>query len=91
MLFDVQLDGGYLYYLMAIGVGVKSCEFLSTTSASLGIVVGAERTLFHWIQGTAMTGVSGCPPRFFWVFFFSWCSLMLGESEAGELWEFCEF
>jgi hypothetical protein len=80
MLFDVQLDGGELYYLMAIGVGVKSCEFLSTTSASLGIVVGAERTLFHWIQGTAMTGVSWLPTSLFLGFLF-----FLGVLDVGRV------
>ncbi|MFM6540037.1 MAG: hypothetical protein ACKPH4_23765 [Microcystis panniformis] len=46
---------------MAIGIGVKSFQFFSTTAAGLGIVVGYDITLFHWIQGTAMTGVSWLP------------------------------
>jgi hypothetical protein len=71
MLFDMELDGGYLHYLMAIGVGVKSCEFLCTTSASVRIVVADSRTVFYSIQGTAMTRVSGLPPSLFsrWLLF----------------------
>jgi hypothetical protein len=65
---------------MAIGVGVKSCEFLPTTSASLGIVVGAERTLFHWIQGKTMTWVSGLPPSLFLGFLF-----FLGVLDVGRV------
>lgn len=73
MFFDVQLDGGNLYYLMTIGVGVKSCEFLSTTGAGFGILVGYPITRFHWIQGTAMTSVSWLPASLFsrWLLFLS--------------------
>jgi hypothetical protein len=71
MLFDVQLDGRNFHHLMAIGVRVKSFQSLSTTGAGLGIVVGYAITLFHWIQGTAMTGVSWLPSSLFscWLLF----------------------
>jgi hypothetical protein len=74
MLFDVRLDRGNVYHLMAIGVGVKPFQSLSTTGAGLGIVVGYPITLFHPIEGTAMTGVSWLPASFFsgwlfWLFF----------------------
>jgi hypothetical protein len=71
MFFDARLDRGNLYYLMAIGVGVNSCEFLSTASASLGIVVGDSCTFFYGIQGTTTTWVTGLPSSLFsrWLFF----------------------
>ena len=47
MLFDVQLDRGNVYHLMAIGVGVNSFQFLSTTSTGFGIMVGYALTLFY--------------------------------------------
>jgi hypothetical protein len=62
MFFDVQLDGGNLHHLMAIGIGVKSFQLLSTTSTGFGIVVGYALTLFYWIQGTTMTSVSWLSP-----------------------------
>jgi hypothetical protein len=73
MLFDVKLNRGNLDDLMAIGVGVESFQFLSTTGAGGGIVVGYAIILFYWIQGTAMTGVSGLPASLFsrWLFFLS--------------------
>ncbi len=37
---------------MTIGVGVTSCEALSTTTASLGIVVGDLLALLNWITVT---------------------------------------
>ena len=80
MLFDVELDGGNLDNLMAIGVGVKSCESLSTTSASLGIVVGDSRTVFYWIQGTAMTPMTQLPSPLFSGFLF-----FLGVLEVGRV------
>ena len=46
MLFDVELDGGNLHHLMAIGVRVKSAQLLPTTVASLGIIVADSFTLF---------------------------------------------
>ena len=49
MLFDVQLDRGNVYHLMAVRVGVKSFQFFSTTGAGLGIVVAYAVTLFYWI------------------------------------------
>jgi hypothetical protein len=71
MFFDLQLNGGELYYLMAIGFGVNSCEFLATASTSLGIVVGNSCTFFYRIQGTTMTGVSWLTSSLFscWLFF----------------------
>jgi hypothetical protein len=71
MFCDMQLDGGNLYYLMAIGIRVKSFQFLSTTGAGDRIVVGYALTLFYWIERTAMTDVSGLPPSLFsrWLLF----------------------
>jgi hypothetical protein len=71
MFFYTRSDGGNLYHLMPIGVGVNSCEFFSTASASLGIVVGDSCTFFYGIQGTTMTRVAGLPSSLFsrWLFF----------------------
>jgi hypothetical protein len=71
MFFNVQLDGGNLHYLIGIGVGVKSFQFLSTTSTGFGIMVGYALTLFYWIQGTAMASVSWLSPSLFsrWLLF----------------------
>ena len=70
MLFDVEFDGGNLDDLMTIGVGVNSCQSLSTTGASFGIVVTEELALFYWIQGPAMTGVTRLPSPLFSGFLF---------------------
>jgi hypothetical protein len=80
MLFDVELDRGNLDDLMAIGVGVKSRQSLSTTSASLGIVVGDSRTVFYWIQEPAMTPMTRLPSPFFSGFLF-----FLGVLEVGRV------
>ena len=65
MLFNVEFDRRNLHHLVAIGVRVKSAQFLSTTGASLGIVVGNFLTLFYSIQRTAMTGMTGLPSPLF--------------------------
>ena len=65
MLFDVQLNGGNLDDLMAVRVGVNSAEFFPTTAASRRIVVFHALTLFHWIQGAAVTLMAWLPPSLF--------------------------
>jgi hypothetical protein len=84
MLFDVQLDRGNVYHLMAIGVGVNSFQFLSTTSTGFGIMVGYALTLFYSDTGD---GYGQCVllPRFFPVGFFFLVFSMLRSLEAGGL------
>ena len=77
MFFDVELNRGNLHYLMAVGVGVNSGQSLATTVASVGIVVPHALTLFHWIQGAAMTLMARLPSTLFsrWLLFLSLLAL----------------